>query len=149
MGFQQQQDSFRMDFILLSCLMTFLIQDLLIEKKLATTLSLISLLQKRHLNCFRWIWNAFLEKYIYICSIHSWSSMEIAIAAVHERQEQFHKQCKLMLWTLVRLNFLPNVSTFIIHRETALANTSPKKGVHLSAFCITSETITTTCMQTS
>lgn len=86
--FQQCQNSLKIDFILLlSYLITFLIQDLLRRKRLVTTSGLLSLLKKHYLNYLRWIWNAFLEKYIYICLIHSQSSMEVVITIVHARQE--------------------------------------------------------------
>lgn len=67
--------------------MTFLIQDLLTRKRLATTSHLLSLLKKQYLTSLRWIWNAFLAKYIYICLTHSPRSMEVAITIVHARQE--------------------------------------------------------------
>lgn len=78
MWFQQVQNSFKMDFILLSYLMTFFIKHVLKRKRLVTTSSLLSVLEKQ--------FAVSLGKYVFICLIHSQSSMEVAILIVQAKR---------------------------------------------------------------
>lgn len=86
MWLQQVQNSFKIDFILLSYLMTFFIKDVLRRKRLVTSSSLLSVLKKQCLSSLRCICNVSLEKYVFSCLIHSQSSMEVAILIVQARR---------------------------------------------------------------